>query len=82
MATADPRSLPSGQSAIELMEGKPGAGVKVIGHTLLRAGLIAVGLYAAGDRGEKLYTRALGSACAIEAFVLVWVAANKAPDAT
>jgi len=74
---SDPRELPSSRSAIDLVEGKPGAIWRAGGHTLLRAGLIGTGLYVIGaDRNPHLWARALGGAMAIEVFALGWVLVN------
>jgi len=74
----DPRELPSSRSAIDLVEGKPGAIWRAGSHTLLRAALIGGGLYVIGaDRNPHLWVRALGGAVAIEVFAIGWVLANR-----
>jgi hypothetical protein len=72
VSSPDPRELPSGRSAIDLVDGKPGAFWQTCAHTVGRAGLIGLGLYAAGDR-ERVWLHALGGSLAIETFVLGWV---------
>jgi hypothetical protein len=75
---SDPRELPFSRSAIDLVEGKPGALWRAGGHTLLRAALIGGGLYVIGaDRNPHLWARALGGAMAIEVFALGWVLVNR-----
>lgn len=74
----DPRELPSGGSAIALVDGKPGAIWGVVGHTLLRSALIGSGMYVIGaDRNPHLWVRALGGGVAIEVFVLGWVLVHR-----
>ena len=78
---SDPRELPSSRSAIDLVEGKPGAIWRAGGHTLLRAGLIGTGLYVIGsDRNPHLWARALGGAMAIEVFALGWVLVRRGQE--
>lgn len=67
----DPRELPSGRSAIDFVDGKPWAFARMGLHTVGRAGLIGLGLYAAGDRDKRLCLHALGGSLAIETFVLI-----------
>lgn len=63
--------LPSASSAMALVQGQPGALPLVIGHTVMRAGIISVGLLLSGQRHGVMRT-ALVSSLAIEAFVLGW----------
>lgn len=73
----DPRPcLRSGDSALDLICGKPEALPPAIFYTLFRAGLIGVGLYAAGVR-ENLVRNALAGAAAIEVSVLIWALAHR-----
>lgn len=70
----DPRELPSSRSAIDLVDGKPGAIWRVVTHTIGRTALIGTGMYVVGaDRGPHLWIRALGGGVAIEAFAITWV---------
>lgn len=69
--------LPSGTAAKALVRGDAGALGPVIGYTLLRAGLIGAGLYAAGDR-QHLVQHAVAASVAVEIFVLIWAANNDA----
>jgi len=74
----DPRELPSSRSAIDLVEGKPGAFWRAGGHTLLRSALIGGGMYAFGaDRYPHLWVRALGAGVAIELFAIGWVLTHR-----
>lgn len=66
-------SLPSSSAALDLVQGKPGAVISVVGSTALRAGLIATGAALAGLRGKPLLRASVGGALAIEAFVLAWI---------
>ena len=68
----DPRELPSSRAAIHFVDGVPGAFWGVIGTTVLRATLIASGLYLAGGR-QNVARQALVAAGLIEAFALTWV---------
>ena len=68
--------LPSGTAAKALVRGEPGSLVPVVAYTLLRAGLIGAGLYAAGQR-EGLTKSAIAGSVAIELFVLGWAVSNK-----
>jgi hypothetical protein len=63
--------LPSSAAACELVEGNLSAVPKVLLTTGLRAGLIAAGMYALGER-QNLLRNSVGGALAIEAFVLAW----------
>lgn len=62
--------LPSGESASEFIEGKPGATGRLIFHYLGRSVLVGVGLALVGVRGKELVTYSLAAAGAIEVFVL------------
>lgn len=78
-AQPDPRELPSSRSAIDLIDGQPGALLRVGGHTLARAALIGAGLYIIGaDRNPHLVTRAFGASVAIELFAIGWVLTKRA----
>lgn len=71
-------ALPSGESATELVHGDAGALPKVIFHTTIRAGLIAIAMYAAGMRSPKdLVKYSTAGAVGIEAFVLLWALYEK-----
>lgn len=71
-----PEKLPSDAAASKLLSGQPGGLTDVVLWTSLRAGLIAVGLYAAGER-HKLLVKSYAGALAIEAFVLWWAATHR-----
>lgn len=71
-------SLPSGESASDLVHGVPGALPRVIWHTALRSALVGVGLSVAGMRDPRDLVRySIAGALGIEAFVLSWAFANK-----
>lgn len=72
--------LPSGEAAQKLLAGDSSALGPVIGFTLLRAGLIGVGLYAAGQR-KDVVRGAIAGATMIEVFVLAWAALEKKQQA-
>ena len=75
LAESSPATLPSSDAVANLLDCKPGALFEVVGSTLLRAGLIGAGMYAAGFRTQKQLARgAIGGALAIELFVFGWVA--------
>jgi hypothetical protein len=79
LAESIPATLPSSDAVSDLYDGKPGAMWGVVGSTLLRAGLIGAGMYAAGIRRPKALVRgALGGALAIEVFVFAWIAHKRA----
>lgn len=66
-------TLPSADSACRLMAGDLSAAPDAALHTLGRSALIAVGVYAAGERDlGKLARYSVGAALAIEAFALAW----------
>jgi hypothetical protein len=70
--------LPSGESAEALARGEPGALPKVVGHTILRAGLVGIAMSVAGMTWKTgLLRYSLAGALGIEAFVLVWAFLNK-----
>lgn len=70
--------LPSANSADEFVQGKPGAGARVLSHFLGRAFLVAPGLYIAGARNpETLIKYSLAASATIEAFVLGFAYYNK-----
>ena len=71
-------TLPSADSACRLMSGDLSALPSAAFHTLGRAALIAVGIYAAGERDPgKLARYSVGAAVAIEAFALAWAASQQ-----
>ena len=64
--------LPSGDAALRLMQGKPGALVDVAGTMLMRGTLVVTGLAIAGFRGTDLLKGMIGAVLGIEAGVLAW----------
>jgi hypothetical protein len=69
---------PSSAAACELVEGNLSALPKVLVTTILRAGLIGVGMYALGER-QHLARNALAGAMATEMFLLGWAYVKKRP---
>lgn len=67
-------TLPSARAASDMLQGKPLGIPGVIGSTLFRGGLVALGLYAVGAR-KHLWRNALAGAVAVEMFVILWAAA-------
>ena len=75
-------TLPSSTSAHDLVTGKPGAILTVIGHTLGRAALISPGIYLAGERDlAGLVKKSIGGAIAIEVFVTAYMALTSGREA-
>lgn len=71
-------ALPSGESATELIHGDASALPKVLFHTTVRAGLIALAMYAVGMHSPKnLVKYSAAGALGIEAFVLLWALYEK-----
>lgn len=84
-ALMPPCALPSATSACDLVYGVPGATTRVVMHTAGRALLIAVGIWASGERNTgRVVRHSVGAALAIEAFALCWAAYRKStnPDAS
>lgn len=71
-------SLPSSDSAYKLIKGDPKGLVEVVGTTLVRAALIATGIYVVGkvlkEDDPHLARNSLAGALSIEAFVLAYIA--------
>ncbi len=75
--TTPPCTLPSAISACDIARGDWSSLPRVIGHTVGRAVLIALGILAAGERDPaKLIRYGLGSAVAIEVFAIIWASAH------
>ena len=70
-------ALPSGDAALRFIRGEKGAIVDVASTTLVRSGLIAVGLAIVGLRGKQLFKGTLGAGLAVEAGVLAWAWKNR-----
>jgi hypothetical protein len=71
-------TLPSAQAASQMIRGEPGGWPGVVGSTLFRAGLIALGLWAVGER-KNVFRNSLAGACSVELFVIAWAAAHQNP---
>lgn len=63
-------TLPSGESATDVVEGKPGATGRLLVHYLGRSAIVGLGLAFVGVRGLDLVKYSLAAAGAIEVFVL------------
>jgi hypothetical protein len=72
-----PAALPSGDAAMRLVQGKPGALLDVAATMLMRSALAATGLAVAGFRGNTLLKGTMAAGLAIEAGVLAWAWRNK-----
>lgn len=64
--------LPSSASVLAVIHGERGAWFKVVTSTVLRALLIAPGLYWSGVRGDSLVTSAALGSSGITAFLFVY----------
>lgn len=65
-------TLPSGESASDLVAGKPGAFPRLLAHYLGRSAIIGLGLLVAGARGRDLVIYSLAGSAATEVFVLLY----------
>lgn len=65
-----PVPLPSQETAIKIVNGQSGITPYLIRDVLFRAGLISIGLYTAGIRGDELKKGALFGSVSVETFVL------------
>lgn len=71
-------ALPSGESATDLVHGDASALPKVLFHSTVRAGLIALAMYAVGMHAPKqLLKYSVAGSVGIEAFVLLWALYEK-----
>lgn len=62
--------LPTGANATDVIQGKSGSIVPMLGFTLARSVIIGSGLALFGARGEDLVKYSLAGSAAVEAFVL------------
>ncbi len=69
-------TLPTVDSAGDLLDGKPGALLRVAGDTLVRAGEMGIGMWLAGG-SEQIVAKALAGSVTIEAFVVAWTAVDR-----
>jgi len=65
---------PTDYAIYALVRGEPRALQRVAGLTLVRACLIAPGLYVAGIRGRKLVTQSLAASVGVSALLTAWYA--------
>lgn len=69
-------NLPSSDSTLSFLRGEPGGFGKVLTTTLLRALILAPGVWVGGGRGWRLVTGSLVSSLSISAFLFLWYSAN------
>lgn len=72
-------SLPSSESVSAALRREPGAWAKVASSTMLRAVLIAPGMWVAGGRGWRLALGALTASVSITAFIFLFYHAARPP---
>jgi len=71
-------ALPSSEAASAFLAGAEGSTTKLVGSTVLRAALIAPGLWIAGVRDpKKIVLGALTSSALISTFILIYMNATK-----
>ncbi len=73
-------SLPSSETAYQVVRGEGMGFVKLVRDLTVRAGLIGVGMFVAGER-EHLIRNSLAGSAGIEVFVLGWVWLRNGKDA-
>lgn len=69
--------LPSSESVLSAINGEPGGWGKVLASTLLRALLVAPGVWFAGGRGARLVGGSLVASTSITAFLFLWYLAHR-----
>lgn len=69
-------NLPSSDSTLSFLRGEPGGFGKVLTTTLLRALILAPGVWVGGGRGWRLVAGSLVSSLSISAFLFLWYSAN------
>jgi len=67
---------PSTYALVDLLEGRSGGLARTVGLTVVRAGLIAPGLYAAGVR-DRLAVKSLAASASITLLLLAWYAVKR-----
>ena len=73
--------LPSSESVLCMLKGEPGGFGKVVASTLLRALLVAPGVWFGGARTFKsVAVGSLVASSSITAFLFVWYAMHRAPE--
>jgi hypothetical protein len=70
-------NLPSSDSTLSFLRGEPGGFGKVLTTTLLRALILAPGVWVGGGRGWRLVTGSLVSSLSISAFLFLWYSAHE-----
>jgi hypothetical protein len=69
--------LPSSDSARDMINGEPGAALRVLGHMAGRAALMGTGMMIAGIPWRTTLKASLAATVTIEAFALLWFGAQK-----
>lgn len=69
-------NLPSSDSTLSLLRGEPGGLGKVVTTTLLRAVILAPGVWVGGGRGWRLVGGSLVASLSITAFLFLWYSAH------
>lgn len=72
MTLGEVKSLPSSESVLAALRGEPGGWSKVLFSTLLRALLVAPGVWLGGARGGRLVAGSLVASTSITAFLFLW----------
>jgi|694.fasta_scaffold66028_8 hypothetical protein len=75
----DAPPLPSSDSTLSLLRGEPGGLGKVVTTTLLRAVILAPGVWIGGGRGWRLVGGSLVSSLSITAFLFLWYSMHERP---
>lgn len=74
--------LPSSESVLAAINGEPGGWGKVLFSTLLRALLVAPGVWLAGGRGGRLVAGSLVASTSITAFLFLWYSMHRGGSST
>lgn len=76
LGAASAPNLPSSDSTLSLLRGERGGLGKVVTTTLLRAVILAPGVWVGGGRGWRLVGGSLVASLSITAFLFLWYSAN------
>lgn len=74
--------LPSTESTLSALRGEPGGWGKVVSTTLLRALIIAPGVWVGGGRGWRLVGGSLVGSVGITAFLFLWHSMHEGTQST
>lgn len=77
-APAPCATLPSSESAFAFVRGDRGSSLLLARDLIVRSSLVALGMYAVGER-QHLWRNAIAGGVAIELFVLLWINATMGP---